>query len=221
LDLQNAHFKYVGIPAFLGNLVDLEHLDLSIAEFQGPLELTAAAVWPKLTKLTYLDISDNSNMGVIPSEISAMPLLEKFYAANCGLEGDLSFATTMTNLFELWLDNNPLLGGTIPTELGNVPYLGSVSLSSCSFSGRLPSEFGYLNMQQMWVFNNTLTGTIPTEYATLLDLQIFQSEGNKLTGTMPPGLCAWDFILSADCDASNEVKCNCCDCCTFPCPVAR
>lgn len=178
-------------------------------------------MWPKLTKLKYLDISENGDMGVVPSEIGAMPLLEGFYAANSGIEGDISFATTMPSLFELWLDDNPLLGGTIPTELGNVPYLGSLSLSSCSFSGRLPSELGFLNMQQLWVFNNTLTGTIPTEYATLTTLLVFQSEGNKLTGTMPSGLCTFDFVLSTDCDASNEVKCDCCDCCTAPCPVAR
>ena len=218
LDLQGSYFEYDGIPTFFGKLVNLVYMDIRFTAIVGPLEDTAADVWPHLNKLTYLDISENGNMGSIPSQLAALPALERLYASQSNIEGDLSFIANMSSIFELWLDDNELLGGTIPTEIAKASTLGSLSLTSCSFHGSLPTELGTMfYMQQLWLFNNTLTGKIPTEMTNLLDLIVFQTEDNMLNGTMPKDICLLDIFLSTDCAKTGSVVCSCCDCCMSPC----
>ena len=218
LDLQGSYFEDTGIPTVFGNLVNLEHLDVRFALFWGPLQDNAANIWPKLSKLTYLDISQNGEMGTIPTQIATLPALEYFYAQQSQIEGDLSFIETMPVIFEFWIDENESLGGTIPTEIGTRATLGTLSLSSCGFDGSLPTELGYLvSLQSLWLFNNAFTGTIPTELSALTDLALFQTEDNKLVGTMPTAMCQIVSFLSTDCDSGEGVTCECCNCCTGPC----
>ena len=218
LDLQGSYFENTGIPTIFGKLVNLVYLDVRFALFWGPLQDNAAVIWPNLSKLTYLDISQNGEMGTIPTQIANLPALEYFYAQRSQIQGDIAFIETMPVIFEFWMDENESLGGTIPSEIGTKATLGTISLSSCSFDGSLPTELGYLvGMQSLWLFNNTLTGTIPTELSALTDLALFQTEGNNLVGTMPTAMCQIGAFLSTDCASNEEVSCACCQCCTAPC----
>ena len=218
MDLQGSYFENTGIPTIFGKLVNLVYLDVRFALFWGPLQDNAAVIWPNLSKLTYLDISQNGEMGTIPTQIANLPALEYFYAQRSQIQGDIAFIETMPVIFEFWMDENESLGGTIPTEIGTRATLGTISLSSCSFDGSIPTELGYLvGMQSLWLFNNTLTGTIPTELSALTDLALFQTEGNNLVGTMPTAMCQIGAFLSTDCASNEEVSCACCQCCTAPC----
>lgn len=169
----------------------------------------------------------NAYNSTIPSEIYALPLLERFYIQNSYVGGNLEFIKSMPRIIELWLDDNPGLVGTIPTEIGNLKNLLSISFSGNNFYGTIPSEIGQLTgLQAIWLYNNNeLSGTIPTELGNLVNLVNFQTQGTKLSGKMPAEICLdkKNFngnleFLSTDCTGSGgNVECDCCDCCANPC----
>ncbi len=106
---------------------------------------------------------DNNLVGTIPNEI-----------------GDLS------NLEDLRLHSNPLLGGTIPSTIGQLSSLVNLSLSDNSFSGSIPNEIGNLiSLQNMSIKNNQLTGSIPSEIGKLLNLINLRLQDNSLEGPIP------------------------------------
>jgi hypothetical protein len=79
-------------------------------------------------------------------------------------------------------------------------------------------------VQKVWFYGNWFSGSIPTEFAALPKLQILGLEDNNITkGVMPVGLCKKEMAaLSADCDeVDGTVVCECCTCCTAPCPVVN
>ena len=125
---------------------------------------------------------------------------------------------------EVWIDDNPNLGGSIPTEIGDHTTLKSLSVSNCGLTGEIPSEIGLLtDMEQMWLYGNYLEGKIPGEIGDLVKLKIFQVEDNDLTGDMPNEICLLRddtsglLSLGSDCDSAEDVTCGCCTCCEAPC----
>ena len=133
---------------------------------------------------------------------------------------------------ELNLDSNNLVG-TIPPEIGDLAYLKRLSLCLASISGGLPEEFGKLDRLDAAHFNlsnmagplplcivdcenlrtidfvgNKFTGSIPKEYAVLMDRMkdtYISFSNNNLSGVIPEEIIAteywkynWTMILSGN-----------------------
>ena len=122
------------IPAVLGGLSHLQHVNLSKNQLSGeiPAELG------NLSNLTRLVLGHNQLIGEIPPEL-----------------GDLS----NLQLMEIWSNQ---LSGEIPAELGNLTNLQWLGLSYNQLSGEIPPELGGLaNLTDLYLAFNRLTGCIP------------------------------------------------------------
>jgi hypothetical protein len=179
-----------------------------------------------MKELLYLEMGGNSYNSSFPASIASLPKLEALYLEDCDLEGDLSFIFDLESVMEVWIDDNPNLGGSIPTAIGEHTTLKSLSFSNCGLTGEIPSEIGHLmDMEQMWFYGNYLEGEIPREIGGLEKLKIFQVEDNNLTGDMPDEICALRddtlglLALGSDCDTGEDVTCDCCTCCEAPCEI--
>ncbi|KAL7573800.1 hypothetical protein ACA910_007828 [Epithemia clementina (nom. ined.)] len=230
LDISETAFHYFGIPPAIGNLLQLEVLDVSYSLLYGSLQYV---VFQSLDNLEYLDIGGNQYDTPLPPSIGELPKLQYFYAAECALTGDLSIWTTpdqTPELLELWIDKNYEISGSIPPEIGQYSNLVSLSLSELGIDGAIPTELGDLSqMKRMWLFGNSLNGNIPPHLANMTQLTRLEVEKNDLVGDMPEEICAKVSpyglieVLEADCDESNpEVSCaypTCCTCCGEQCAV--
>jgi hypothetical protein len=113
-------------------------LDISYTTFYGPLD---GSIFKPLQELVYLEMGGNWYNSTFPMEIATLPKLEALYVDDTNLQGDIEFIHTMSAIFEIWLDNNPVLGGTIPTETGLHRDLSSMSLTNCNITGKFLVSF--------------------------------------------------------------------------------
>jgi Leucine-rich repeat (LRR) protein len=224
LDVEGTSFAFDGIPSYISQLTELKILDVSETLFIGELD---GSIFEPLTELMYLEMGGNLYNSTLPQQIIDLPNLEAFYAYESGLTGDIGFLPSMSKIVEIWLDENPDLGGTIPTEVGQLTNIKSLSATNCDMWGQIPSEIGKLTlMEQMWFYGNWFSGTIPSEFASLPNLKILGLEDNNITDvSMPAEMCNKGMLaLSADCGGEyNMVDCpvSCCTCCEAPCPIVN
>jgi hypothetical protein len=221
LFLGSTSFEYDGVPTELGKLSLLKELDFSYTLYLGPLR---GEVFANLPNLKYLVMDGNGYNSSLPTELVALPELEYLYAGFSFIEGSLDFVSSMPKIFELWMDDNPGIGGTIPTTIGDAPNLVSLSATNCNIEGTIPTEIGKLtDMIQMWLFDNKLTGTIPTEIGNLVKMKILNLQKNGLNGEMPSNVCGRRYPfgrleeLEADCDEGVTCSEDCCTCCGLDC----
>ena len=151
------------IPTELGNLANLETLDLDGSFLSG----TIPAELGKLTNLTYVSFNDNTLTGAIPPELG-----------------------NLANLTYLRFDENKLTGA-IPPELGNLANLETLRLGGNQLTGAIPPELGNLaNLETLLLGGNQLTGEIPPELGNLPYLDWLSLSGNQFTGCIPASLRA-------------------------------
>ncbi len=149
------------IPPQLGNLDNLQWLDLGFNELSGliPPELG------NLSKLEVLHLLGNQLSGSIPSELGSL-----------------------SNLIWLHLNINRL-SGPIPPELGSLSKLEQLDLNSSRLSGSIPPELGSLsNLKVLVLHGNQLSGKIPLELGSLSNLVSLYLSGNQLSGCVPDRL---------------------------------
>jgi len=220
LYLGSTFFQYDGVPSVLGKLTALKELDFSESLYFGSID---GATFSELSNLRYLAMDGNVYNSSLPLELTRLPNLEYLYASFCSLHGGFDFLTSMQNIIEIWLDDNPGLKGTIPSGIRNLSNLASFSASNCGLTGSIPTEIGDLNMIQMWLNDNYLTGEIPSEIANLVTLKILDLQHNELSGQMPPEICTRRRPfgrleeLGADCDFEITCAEECCTCCGDQC----
>ncbi|CAJ1940120.1 unnamed protein product [Cylindrotheca closterium] len=147
------------VPSYLGSMTTLEYIDLGRNGFSGQVPNVS-----QLTELRHLDLSDQVANGF-------------------GLHGEVPAFLEQTQLTELYLQNNDLVGAVTPTLLQNVVTNGLVTIDLRS---------------------NALTGVVPTELSRFDFLNLFLA-GNQI-GELPDSLCNknnWNDgnVATLQCDA--------------------
>ena len=173
------------LPAELGNLASLTHLDVRRNTLGGeiPPELG------NLANLTTLYLFGNELSGDIPPELASLTNLERLLLYSNDLSGEIpAWLGDMTSLTHLDLDNNAFTG-EIPSELGNLTEMENLWLARNKLSGPIPSELGDLEkLRLLMLFDNELSGEIPAELGSLSKLEWMYISENKLSGEIPAEL---------------------------------
>ncbi|KAJ0088158.1 hypothetical protein Patl1_32030 [Pistacia atlantica] len=104
------------------------------------------------------------------------PSITVIHLSSKNLTGNIpTDLSKLTNLVELWLDGNSLIG-PIP-DFSGCTNLKIIHLENNQLTGELPSSLGNLpNLRELYVQNNILSGTVPS---VLLDKNlVFNYSGN-------------------------------------------
>ncbi|XP_027361973.1 probable inactive receptor kinase At5g10020 isoform X2 [Abrus precatorius] len=129
------------IPRSLITSSSVTRLNLSGNQFTGPLLLQGSGasellLMPPYQPMEYLDVSNNSLEGVLPSDISRMGGLKLLNLARNGFSGQL------------------------PNELSKLIYLEYLDLSNNKFTGNIPDKLSS-SLTVFNVSNNDLSGRVP------------------------------------------------------------
>ena len=132
------------IPPELGNLNNLERLNLTRNQLTGPIPPELSL----LTDLQLLALGGNQLTGPIPTWLGSLAKLQEL---------------------QLWGNQ---LTGAIPPELGNLPGLVKLGLSENRLTGEIPPQLSSLtNLRYFSLFDNQLSGEIPTELGNITNLE--------------------------------------------------
>ena len=150
------------LPPELGDLANLQKLDLSGNQLQGeiPPELG------NLSSLVDLDLGQNQLRGEIPWELGDLIFLEVLVLAANRLDGE------------------------IPPVLGDLTRLRTLDLRQNQLRGEIPPELGNLSaLETLFLQENQLEGGIPPELGDLRSLTTIDLSGNAaMNGCMPEEL---------------------------------
>eukprot|EP00475_Leptophrys_vorax_P044275 TRINITY_DN880_c0_g1_i1.p1 TRINITY_DN880_c0_g1~~TRINITY_DN880_c0_g1_i1.p1 ORF type:complete len:448 (-),score=13.77 TRINITY_DN880_c0_g1_i1:268-1611(-) len=145
-----------GLPAALQNLTSLEMLRVGSVGFVASLPSYLST----LTKLTYLDISNNTFYG------SAAPIW------------------SLTKL--TYLDvSSTLLRGQLPTSLGLLTNLAVLNVSDTYLSGSIPDSYSNLVKLQYSHFDRCFFTALPASFPDLLPGNLTFSASGNLISSIP------------------------------------
>ncbi len=184
------------IPAALGDLAFLQHLDLGYRwdpelrrattnSLTGPIPARLG----ELTRLRVLYLGGNALDGLIPEALGRLDNLVALLLDGCGLSGPIPESLgDLESLQSLNLNNNKLTG-PIPESLGGLENLRTLDLRRNELSGRIPTALaGLNNLRTLYLDNNALTGPIPKSLGNLENLETLYLRVNALTGPIPDSL---------------------------------
>ena len=193
-ELVDTHGLAGPIPPELGDLANLEYLDLSQNDLSGPILPELGG----LANLEYLDLGYNDLSGPIPSELGGLANLEYLILwwndLSSSIPPELGNLANLKYLNFVWND----LSGSIPPELGDLANLWYLNLNVNELSGPIPPELGGLaNLRYLGLNKSDLSGPIPPELGSLANLRTLALESNRLSGPLPPelgGLANLDYL---------------------------
>ncbi|MDE2784927.1 MAG: Ig-like domain-containing protein [Gemmatimonadota bacterium] len=152
------------IPMELGQLDELEWLNLSGTDFHGPIPQELGGVrnltWLHLADMNYLD-------GPIPPELGQLSSLRHLDLSGSGLEG------------------------LVPPELGQLSNLRHLDLGDSRLEGSVPPEFGQLsNLRHLDLSDSRLDGVLPQELINV-PLELFHWHGTQLCSPENGAFVEW------------------------------
>ena len=179
------------VPPELGNLVNLDRLELGANNLNGPIPSELG----DLIKLKVLILGANNLTGPIPVELVNLARLQNLNLSGNALEGSVPAELgSLANLEWLYLGGNDLTG-PIPSELGNLAQLRVLGLNHGALEGPIPAELGNLaRLQGLHLYDNALEGPIPAELGNLVNLDRLELAFNNLTGLIPQSFLQLDKL---------------------------
>ncbi|GER46517.1 receptor-like protein [Striga asiatica] len=189
LDLSYNSLSYAIIPPWIFQLNNLIYLDMSNNSFQGPIPTMS-----NTTKLQYIDLSWNYLNSSIPQWLYTCKHLQYLDFRFNELSGKIPREiTNLCNIQTLNLLGNNL-GGEISDSFGNMSdcflrTLEFLDLSWNQLSGHLPPQFGkFKRLRYLYLRENSLSGVIPVELGKLVSLVRLDLSSNKLMGNLPESI---------------------------------
>lgn len=121
-------------------------------------------------------VKDSDSKGEDDTELPDIPNSKTLDLSGQGLEKLPSYVLSRTDLEELNISNNKLIGA-LPSEIGKLTNLKVLNASNNLMTG-VPAEIGHLpNLEVLDLSNNQLTG-LPNELGQLSKLKILNLSGN-------------------------------------------
>ncbi|WOK92573.1 LRR receptor-like serine/threonine-protein kinase FLS2 [Canna indica] len=204
LDLSNNHLRGQ-MPRTLGGLCKLIILDLSDNNVDGELTYLFDGLLsncPQGSKLSYLNLEANHLSGMIPASMGHLSQLEEVYLSSNSLLGDIteSHFSNLTNLVYLNISHNSL-NVILPNDWYPPFNASSIDMSFCRIVGKFPDWIRtQMNLEQLYLSGVGLSGNLPpwfSEYIEANSLEELVLSSNHLNGSLPYSLC--DFM-----DLSNN-----------------
>jgi len=169
------------IPEQIGDLKELEKLDLSNNSIEGKLP----AGFYLLNKLNFIYLYLNKINDTISSDIGNLKNLEVLDISTNQLYGNIpSEIGLLTNLKLLWLAQNNLTGN-VPNSIGNLKRLHNLGLLENSLSGELPNEIGKLSsLEEIFIGGNKFKGDIFDLFSLMYNLKYIYLDNNEFGGNI-------------------------------------
>ncbi|WOH03121.1 hypothetical protein DCAR_0522515 [Daucus carota subsp. sativus] len=184
LNLAENNFMKSSIPPEISRLSRLSFINLSDSSFSGqiPHELSG------MSKLASLDLSYNYLYGDFPIAIFNLPgLLVLNVSGNQNLSGYLPEFNKTSSFRELDIAFTEF-SGTIPSSIGNLKSLNWLRLRNCYFSGSIPASIG--NMTQLTALSLANNMFIKSDDLSWLQkltkLSMLNLQDTNLYGDLPP-----------------------------------
>ncbi|XP_040361701.1 putative receptor-like protein kinase At3g47110 [Rosa chinensis] len=195
------------IPNGMGNLVNMQYLDMSNNEFNGSIPADIGKLrnlgrlklynnklsgdipssLGNLTELLVLDLEGNDLQGIIPPSLGRCQWLLQLQLSQNNLSGFLTQQVWSLSSLAVGLNlSQNHLTGSLPKEVGNLKALGSLDLSDNMLSGEIPTSIGKCqSLEVLHLQGNSLQGTISSSLETLRGLQFLDLSRNNLSGKIP------------------------------------
>ncbi|XP_039155557.1 receptor-like protein EIX2 [Eucalyptus grandis] len=203
-DLRLYHNHLSGtIPDSLGELSRLSVLYLFSNSLGGAISETH---FSNMSKLKYLDISNNDNLTFKAEHSWIPPFQLKFVQMDSCIFGSTfpQWMQTQVEVSDAYLSNASIFGA-LPKWLGNMTFsqfnlsfnqitgpLPNISsdcaildLSQNSISGPLPAHIGEMYLDTLYLNDNHFNGTIPSSLCDMSELSDLNLGGNELSGSIP------------------------------------
>ncbi|QHO40050.1 receptor-like protein 54 [Arachis hypogaea] len=178
LDLSDNHFNHSQIPARIGDLSQLRHLNLSqfhetTLSGEVPTQISHLSNLLSLDLRSYIDQLD-------------YPLINRLQLKESTLR---SLIQNSTRLEQLRL-NFVTISSSLPHTLVNLTSLQKLSFRQCELHGEFPVGIFYFpNLTSLnLVQNQNLQGTLPASIGNLTNLAYLALEDNSFHGEIPQSL---------------------------------
>ncbi|MEM6319989.1 MAG: 3-coathanger stack domain-containing protein [Bacteroidota bacterium] len=153
------------LPNSINDLTELQSLFIKAHPDSVGLIGPIPASLGNLSQITHINLSDNSLLGNIPTTIWDLSTLKNLDLASNSLSGSLPAAIgNLDSLQVLRLHLNYLLGGNLPDEISGLSKLTELSLHDNQFTGKLPDLIHFPDLQYLFLSSNQFSGCIPSSY---------------------------------------------------------
>ena len=187
LDFSDANFGR-NIPFQLGNLSNLQHVDLGWNYFNKPENIE----WlPQLSSLEFLGMS-SVNLSKVNNwlhVVNKLPYLTSLYLYSCNLPNIFSvpLVNSSISLDILSLSYNNLTSSSSVLEwlFNSNTSVVDLDLSNNQFQGSIPDDFTRINsLAHLYLDSNEFEGEIPKAFGGMCNLKTLSLSGNHFSGQL-------------------------------------
>ncbi|KAJ0240040.1 LRRNT_2 domain-containing protein [Hirschfeldia incana] len=191
LDLSNNLGLTGEVPAVLGELPQLNYLDLSANEFNGQIHgFLDASSKNKDNSLVFLDLSSNKLAGTLPESLGALSNLQILDLSSNSFTGSIpSSIGNMASLKKIDLSFNAM-NGNIPESLGKLAELVDLDLMANTWEGVLLKSH-FINLRSLKSFrlttepNRSLVFKVPSTWVPPFRLELINIENCQIGPKFP------------------------------------